>query len=224
MSGGISVIVPVLNEVGRLPKLIENLRAIGVEQIIIVDGGSTDGSLPLLQGYEKECTIVKSAAGRSTQMNAGAKRAEQSTLLFLHADTELPREARAEVQQAAHWGRFDVRFDKASLSMQVIAFFMNVRSRLTGIATGDQALFVQRELFESVGGYQNIPLMEDIALCKTLKRQYLPYCSRLKVTTSARRWQEQGVVKTVLSMWWFRFAYFIGVPTESLKRRYDDVR
>lgn len=224
MLGGITVIVPILNEVERLSEFLDNLQSFGAEQIIVVDGGSTDGSLTLLQEYERECLLINSAAARSIQMNAGAAHAQQPILLFLHADTELPNDAHAEILKAQYWGRFDVRFDTASWPMRLVACCMNVRSRLSGIATGDQALFVRRELFESVGGYQEIPLMEDVALCKVLKRKHAPYCSRSRVATSARRWREKGIVKTILSMWWFRFAFFIGVPATSLRRRYDDIR
>jgi len=230
MVDDISIIVPVLNEVERLPKLVESLQSAGAKQIIIVDGGSTDGSLEAIRKITLECPsitttkLLRSASGRAKQMNTGAALASKSMLLFLHVDTELPENALSEIQQAEHWGRFDVRFDQNSWQMRMIAFFMNMRSRLTAIATGDQAIFVRRELFESVGGFADIPLMEDIALSKALKRRHTPYCSHICVTTSARRWQENGVLRTVLSMWWFRLAYFLGVPAEVLKRHYDDIR
>lgn len=207
-----------------MPLLIKELKAFNAAQTILVDGGSTDGTLEQIQQFQNEFLIVQSEKGRARQMNAGAALAEQDTLLFLHADTKLPTNAKQEILTAEHWGRFDVQFDSSSVAMRLIAFFMNRRSRLTGIATGDQAMFVMRALFESMGGFPEIPLMEDVALCKALKRRYKPFCSKARVTTSARRWRENGIVKTVLQMWWYRLAYFFGVSAERLKQGYFDVR
>jgi len=221
---GVSVIVPVLNEAERLPSLLDGLERHGFEQLIFVDGGSSDGSVDVLKAHSCGGQVIASRPGRALQMNAGASAARYNTLLFVHADTLLPATARDELCKVKHWGRFDVSFDNCSGVMRVIAFFINQRSRLSGVATGDQAIFVGRALFESIDGFNEIPLMEDVDLCKRLKRLHKPYCSREKVITSARRWNENGVLKTVLLMWCFRLAFFVGVPARRLKRFYDDVR
>ena len=220
----ISVIVPVLNEAVRLPHLIEELSTFNFAQIIIVDGGSSDGSQELLSDLPSPFQAIDCEPGRAQQMNMGAGIAAHDVLLFLHADTQLPTNAVDEILRAKQWGRFNVRFASASIAMKVVAVFMNLRSRLTGVATGDQAIFVERTLFESIGGFPAIPLMEDVAISKLLKHQAKPYCSNAQVTTSARRWQEQGVAKTVLQMWWYRFAFFFGMSPEKLKQGYRDVR
>jgi rSAM/selenodomain-associated transferase 2 len=156
-------------------------------------------------------------------MNAGAACASGDVLLFLHADTRLPHEADqmicGELQHSGRtWGRFDVQFSGGALPL--IAAAMNLRSRLTGIATGDQAMFVTRTVFEKVGGFREIPLMEDIALSKKLKRLSRPLCLRAKVTTSARRWQTRGIVRTVMLMWRLRLAYYFGATPDRLARLY----
>ncbi|RBP53378.1 TIGR04283 family arsenosugar biosynthesis glycosyltransferase [Arenicella xantha] len=219
-----AIIVPILNEVASLPYLLEHLIEQQADQVILVDGGSTDGTRELLVELPANFRVVYSAMGRAKQMNAGASVASKDVLLFLHADTRLPPNAVIEVKKAKDWGRFDVQFDSDLLAMRIIAFFINGRSRLTSIATGDQALFIRRGLFEQIGRYPELPLMEDVAFCKQLKSTVKPYCSKLKVTTSARRWQQHGVVKTVLQMWLFRLAFYFGVSPEVLKRRYLDPR
>jgi len=213
-----------LNEIANLPRLIHELKAFGATQTIIVDGGSDDGSLEQLRELEGPFEVISSDKGRAQQLNAGAVLAHCEILLFLHADTKLPIDAKQEIQRAPYWGRFDVAFDSGSKTMGVIAYCMNVRSRLSGVATGDQAIFVRRSLFELVGGFPEIPLMEDVAISKLLKRQHRPYCSRQRVLTSARRWQENGVLSTVVRMWWYRLAYFLGVSPIKMKQGYQDVR
>lgn len=234
-----AVIVPVLNELSELPALCTHLSRLGFEQAIIVDGGSTDGSFTWLQqhwqNFEAGRLVAQSAAGRALQMNVGAAHAVTDVLVFLHADSRLPANARSEVLAAREkqslWGRFDIAFantDSSSTSsqraMRVIATFMNIRSRLTSIATGDQAIFVDHVLFRSVGGFPHIPLMEDVAMSKTLKRHCVPHCSDLKVSTSARRWERGGLVRTVLQMWYFRLAYFLGASPQRLAARYRQIR
>jgi len=218
----LSVIVPALNEaagIGRCLEALAPLRARGHE-VIVVDGGSTDGSAALAA---PRCDKVLAAPrGRALQMNAGAAAAAGSALLFLHADTFLPPHAEALVREAlvAHaWGRFDVTIDSADPRLAVIAFFMNRRSRLTGIATGDQAIFVRRDAFP---GFPPIALMEDVAFSKVMKRVSAPACLRERVRTSARRWEERGVSRTVLLMWRMRFAYWRGEDPDDLARRYAD--
>ncbi len=231
----LSIIVPVLNERGRLAALVEHLASIAADQTIIVDGGSKDGSENwLLQNWhapEIGRVFIQTVAGRAKQMNAGADQATGDMLLFLHADNVLPIGAKREVLRARElqslWGRFDVAFraeKRSRLAMRVIALFMNIRSRLSSIATGDQAIFVDRILFRTIGGYQDLPLMEDVALSKMLKRHCVPHCSSLRTTTSARRWENRGVFQTVVTMWYLRFAYFLGASPHKLVKRYQNIR
>lgn len=219
---GVSIIVPLLNEQAVVPSLIEQLDRLAAEQIVIVDGGSSDGTGKLLQaaGYQ----VVQSSAGRARQMNAGALLATQSMLLFLHADTQLPKNYKSELAKADVWGRFDVKFSSASKAMKMVAFFINLRSRISGVATGDQAIFVDRDAFNAISGFPDFPIMEDVALCKRLRHFHRPYSSSEKVTTSARRWEQNGVAATIIKMWYFRLAYFFGVSPSKLKQRYQDVR
>lgn len=218
----VSIIVPLLNEQAAVPGLIEQLASLAAEQILIVDGGSVDGTVELLRaaGYQ----VLQCPAGRARQMNAGAQLATHSMLLFLHADTRLPTNYKSELARADVWGRFDVKFSSSLKAMKIVAFFINLRSRISGIATGDQAIFVDRDAFNAISGFPDFPIMEDIALSKRLRHFHRPYSSRAKVTTSARRWEQNGVVKTILKMWYFRLAYFFGMPPSKLKQGYHDVR
>lgn len=226
----LAIIVPILNEVKQLPELVKQLESIGAQRLILVDGGSADGSIEWLKrNWASEKNILcQSRAGRAKQMNAGAELAEQDMLLFLHADTVLPIDAKKTVCFSGtleqHWGRFDVTFDSQSLMMSLIAFFMNWRSRLTKVATGDQAIFMHRSLFNQVAGFDDIELMEDVAMSKKLRKLSSPLSSNSKVITSARRWRSNGVMKTILKMWCYRFAYFLGVSPNRLAKGYRDVR
>ena len=198
------------------------LRARGHE-LIVVDGGSRDESAALASGAAD--TVVNAPRGRASQMNAGAARARGDALLFLHADTVLPGGAGAMIHHAlvrrgALWGRFDVRLDDRRWPFRVIERAMNLRSRLTGIATGDQALFVDRSVFEAHGGYPDIELMEDVALSAGLRRRGAPACLRAVVSTSPRRWQRDGILRTVVLMWRLRLAYALGADPTSLSRIY----
>lgn len=221
--GRVSIIVPMLNEAAVLPDLCEHLAPLarsGVE-ILFVDGGSQDGSEAIARaaGF----CVLTSAAGRARQMNAGARAARGDVLLFLHADTRLPDGAVPAVEAALQsrvWGRFDVRIEGRSWMLRVVAALMNLRSRLTGIATGDQALFMTRSAYEAVGGFPDQPLMEDIEISRSLKRLGPPACLRLRVTTSGRRWETRGVWRTIVLMWWLRWRYWRGVPAEVLARAY----
>jgi len=221
-NSGVTIIVPLLNEAEVAEALIEHLRGLEAEQIIIVDGGSTDQTQTLMS--EAGFDVIQSPASRAKQMNAGAKGATQSSLLFLHADTRLPESYKTAVAKSEVWGRFDVRFDDSSSAMKMIAFFMNLRSRISSVATGDQAIFIDKSVFDSIGGFPDFPIMEDVAISKRLRQLYRPHNSWLRVTTSARRWRQQGVTKTIFKMWWYRLAYFFGVSPNSLKKGYDDVR
>lgn len=221
----LSIIVPVLDEADNLPALLARLvplRACGTE-IIVVDGGSRDDSPSLVA--RANVTLIRSPAGRARQMNAGAARASGDALLFLHADTALPALADRIIVAALaagpkSWGRFDVSITGRSPMLGVVAAMMNLRSRLTGIATGDQAIFVTRKAFDAVGGFPDLPLMEDIELSRRLKRVSPPICLRQRVLTSGRRWETRGVWRTIFLMWRLRFAWWRGEPAERLARRY----
>ena len=221
----LSVIVPVLDEAetiaGHLGALAP-LRARGVE-VIVVDGGSHDGTVVAARGVADRVLVAE--RGRATQMNAGAWAASGNILLFLHADTRLPARAdelvRGALASGPHaWGRFDVRIEGTHPLLGIIAALMNRRSRLTGIATGDQAIFVSRAAFEAVGGYPDIPLMEDIVLSRSLKRLSRPVCLEARVTTSGRRWERHGVARTILTMWRLRLAVFLGADPRALALAY----
>ena len=220
-----SIVVPVRNEALVLPALLARLRPLQQAgcDVLLVDGGSEDGSAALIEraGF----VVLHAPAGRARQMNAGAARASGEVLLFLHADTELPHGALDCVEQALasgahHWGRFDVRISGRHGMLRVIGHMMNLRSRLTGIATGDQALFMTRAAFDAVGGFPDQALMEDIELSKRLLRRSRPACIARRVTTSGRRWETRGVWTTMALMWRLRWDYWRGVPAEQLARAY----
>jgi rSAM/selenodomain-associated transferase 2 len=221
----LSIIIPVLNEGDSIAAALDalaDLRALGTE-VIVVDGGSRDATVERAQLRADQ--VVLAPRGRALQMNAGAERASGDVLLFLHADTRLPAEAARLVlngldQSRRVWGRFDVKIDGRSRLLPVVAWLMRLRSRLTGIATGDQAIFLRREAFQVVGGFPTIALMEDIAICKRLKHLGRPLCLRACVTTSGRRWEKHGVLSTILLMWRLRFAYFWGADPKQLARQY----
>ena len=221
----LSVIVPVLAEAAALSDQRARLRALRqtVHELIIVDGGSRDGTLELSRSLAGICG--SSPAGRAHQMNEGARRASGEVLLFLHADTSLPEDAPRRLSEAfanrdAVWGRFDVRLSGSHWMLRVVETAMNYRSRLTGIATGDQAMFVRRSVFEQVGGFPHMALMEDIALSRLLLRFRRPLCLRERVVTSSRRWLRHGIFKTIFLMWSLRFAYALGADPQRLHRIY----
>jgi rSAM/selenodomain-associated transferase 2 len=221
----LSIIMPVLDEgegiAAALDALVD-LRALGTE-VIVVDGGSRDATVQ--RARMRADRVISTSRGRALQMNAGAEKSSGDVLLFLHADTRLPADAEHIVlnglqRSGRTWGRFDVKIDGRNPLLAVIARLMNIRSRLTGIATGDQAIFVRREAFRAAGGFTAIPLMEDIALSKRLKRVSRPLCLRECVVTSGRRWENHGVLNTMLLMWRLRLAYFFGADPQALARRY----
>lgn len=215
--------MPVLNEsTGIVAALgaLAPLRDRGAE-VVVVDGGSSDGTRAAARPLADR--VLEAPRGRARQMNAGAAEAHGRTLLFLHADTRLPDAALPAIEEALRrrpWGRFDVAIAGRSGWLPVIAASMNLRSRLSGIATGDQAMFVTREAFEAAGGFPDQPLMEDIELSKRLKRLGPPACLRARVATSGRRWDRHGVWRTILLMWRLRFDYWRGVPPARLVLRY----
>jgi rSAM/selenodomain-associated transferase 2 len=220
----LSIIVPVLDEASGIVASLQALaplRARGHE-LIVVDGGSCDGTAALSQKHAD--AVLNAPRGRARQMNAGVAGAQGEVLLFLHADTRLPAQADTAVMQAitsgASWGRFDVTIDGRSLMFPLIAALMNLRSRVSGIATGDQAMFVQRALFERVGGFPDQPLMEDVELSRRLRAVSRPACLRNRVLTSGRRWEQRGVWRTILLMWRLRWRYWRGASPEVLARAY----
>ena len=219
----LSIIIPVLNEAPDVQDALTRLaplRAQGV-QVILADGGSSDGTVGLALPLAD--MVIPAPRGRAMQMNAGARAADGDALLFLHADSHLPDTAAQMIDQALqthHWGRFNVRIEGSSPLLPLIAAMMNARSRLTGIATGDQAMFMRRAAYEAIGGFPELPLMEDIAASKALKRLGPPGCLRARVMTSGRRWEKHGVLRTVLLMWRLRLAYFCGADPDVLARRY----
>jgi rSAM/selenodomain-associated transferase 2 len=221
----LSIIVPVLDEGEAIAAMLDglaDLRSLGVE-VIVVDGGSRDATVQRAR-LRADC-VIRCARGRALQMNAGAAKASGNVLLFLHADTRLPKDAEHLVlngldRSGRAWGRFDARIDGRHPLLPVVAWLMGIRSRITGIATGDQAIFVRRDAFRSAGGFPAIPLMEDIALSKRLKRASRPLCLRECVVTSGRRWEKNGIFSTVLLMWRLRLAFFLGADPEKLAHRY----
>ena len=220
----LSLILPVLDEAATLPAQLarlQDLRRRGAE-LLVVDGGSADAT-PLLARPLVD-RLIAAPRGRAAQMNAGAGAARGQVLLFLHADTTLPPAADALIDAAiaagAAWGRFDVRIDARHPLLRLVERMMNWRSRLSGIATGDQAIFVRHDIFTRLGGFPELPLMEDIAFSKLLKRIARPACLRAQVLTSGRRWEKHGVLRTIVLMWRLRASYFLGADPQRLAIRY----
>ena len=222
----ISIVMPVLNEAPSIEQALRTLQPVRTSghEVIVVDGGSTDGSALLAASLADR--VLGTERGRAIQMNRGARWARGDVLLFLHADTSLPERAPQLILEEmartrCRWGRFDVRIDSTRWLLRIVGALMNLRSRLTGICTGDQAIFVSRQLFLGVGGFPPIALMEDIALSRQLRRTSRPLCVATAVRTSARRWERDGVVRTIALMWWLRMRYFLGASPAQLARIYD---
>ncbi len=220
----LSVIIPELNEAANIQAcLAAQQRSLGHGcEIIVVDGGSTDTTIQLAEPLSD--VVLKSDKGRAQQMNTGAAVAHGGLLLFLHADTLIEfdlEEALMSIFREQAWGRFDVRLSGGHFFLRVIGFFMNIRSRLTAIATGDQAIFITRDLFQKMGGFPDIELMEDIELSSRLKKICRPVCLHHTVISSSRRWEQQGIIRTVLKMWRLRFRYWLGTVPSVLAREYD---
>ncbi|WNF45651.1 TIGR04283 family arsenosugar biosynthesis glycosyltransferase [Pseudomonas sp. SG20056] len=220
----LSVVIPVRNEAQALPALLDDLmdlRAGGAE-LILVDGGSSDGTCELALGRVDQ--LLRTAPGRALQMNAGAASACGEYLWFVHADTRVSVEALESLQRTLSerplWGRFDVRLSGPGLALRVIGAMISLRSRLSGIASGDQGIFVARQRFEALGGYAQIPLMEDLQLCRRLKALARPRCLRPPLSTSSRRWEQNGIWRTVMLMWCLRLAYYCGASPDKLARQY----
>lgn len=220
----LSVIVPTLNESRGLVEQLQRLqafRASGIE-VLVVDGGSDDGTVDIAGDWVDQ--VLHSPAGRAIQMNCGARRASGAYLLFLHADTVLPEQLPQMVidwlRGDVAWGFFKVRLSGNRWPLRIIERFIGWRSRLTGVSTGDQCQFVQKRIFEQVGGFPELPLMEDVALSKRLRRLARPRVEATPVITSSRRWERAGIVRTVMLMWGLRLAYFLGVNPRRLAAAY----
>lgn len=223
MKQSMSIVIPVLNEAAGIAHTLTalaSLRTRGV-QVIVVDGGSTDGTVALATPLAD--SVIAAPCGRARQMNAGAALAMGDVLLFLHADTELPPFADQQVLDGLRqtgWGRFDVTIVGAPRMLRLVALLMNLRSRWSGIATGDQALFMRRTLFDAVGGFPDQPLMEDIEMSRRLRGLSSPVCLRARVNTSGRRWESRGLWRTIFLMWRLRWRYWRGEPAAALAKAY----
>lgn len=222
----VSIIVPALDEENTIASTLEDLRSFPAE-VIVVDGGSRDRTAEIAR--QMQVMVIASSRGRARQMNAGAAAAAGDALLFLHADTRLPSSAIEDVQSALNdprhvGGRFDLKLDDDRTIFRLIGFLINLRSRVTKVATGDQAIFVRREIFQTISGFPEIPILEDVAFCRALKKMGKVACLRSRVATSARRWQKDGIGRTIVKMWALKFLFLIGVSPFRLKRFYAEVR
>jgi len=222
----LSIIIPMLDEAAVLAESLARLQLLrqSGHELIVADGGSTDGSLDIARPLADRA--LASEPGRARQMNAGAALATGDVLIFLHADTRLPDLADRLVTEGLEssgkgWGRFDVRLSGYGATLRIVEMMMNLRSRVTAIATGDQAIFVRRDLFDEVGGFPDQPLMEDLTLSRKLRARGRPLCISAPVVTSSRRWEEHGAMRTILKMWRLRAAYYFGADPERLALRYS---
>jgi rSAM/selenodomain-associated transferase 2 len=227
MKPAISVIVPVFNEELTIRSTLESVLSLKPDELLVVDGGSLDRTRELATSMGVQ--VVAAARGRGGQMNQGAKLARGEVLLFLHADTRLPHSALDDIRDAMNnplvvGGRFDVLLDGEGWMLKIVGHMISLRSRLSRVATGDQAIFIRREIFNKLGGYPEIPLMEDVALSRALKRAGQVVCLKSRVTTSARRWKKEGVCRTIFKMWVLKSLYLLGVSPFRLKRFYGDGR
>ena len=218
----LSIIIPTLDEAEAVVALLQQLQPLRAHghEVILADGGSKDDTVALAEPLVDR--VLVTPAGRARQMNAGAAVANGQMLWFVHADSRIPQRADEHILQSAGpvWGRFNVHLSGDRMLLRVVERLMNLRSRITGIATGDQGIFVSRALFERIGGYTDLPLMEDIDLSKRLKREQTPLCLYNTLTTSSRRWEQKGIVRTILLMWTLRLAWFLGVPAARLATHY----
>lgn len=230
----VGVIIPTLNEAHIIQHCLAAVLPLGFDELLVVDGGSQDHTALRAASFFETHGVshgrcLTSRRGRGAQMNVGAAASRSNVLLFLHADTRLPQDAKSAIQQALAnprcvGGRFDVRFERDRGYAWIISRMMNLRSRWTGIATGDQGIFVRRDVFEALGGFAEIPIMEDIEFSRRLKRMGHVCALRTTATTSFRRWEQQGPLSTILQMWTLRFLYWLGCQPHTLTRFYGAVR
>ena len=217
----ISIIIPTFNEASHLGEtltaLFESIDT-GSAEVIISDGGSSDQTIEIAQLFP--CRIVNSETGRARQMNAGCRQAKGEWLVFLHADSQLPQDWQTVLHRARQWGFFPVKLSGRFWPLRIIESAMSLRSSLTSVATGDQALFFRRSFFSQLGGFEEIPIMEDIGISKQARRFAKPTIAKFPLITSSRRWEDNGIIKTVLLMWWLRLAYWLGTSPERLHRIY----
>ncbi|NOY15728.1 MAG: glycosyltransferase family 2 protein [Gammaproteobacteria bacterium] len=222
----ISIIIPARNEAENIGSLLQSLQMFrkNGHELILVDGYSEDKTASIADPLVDK--LIKTPASRALQMNVGAGEATGDVLWFLHADSIVPKQAdrliiNAVTMKTFTWGRFDIRLSGRQYLFRLVEASMNLRSRLTGIATGDQGVFVSRGLFYKAGGFPEQCLMEDVALSKHLKKYQAPICLHEKLETSSRRWEQRGIIRTILLMWRLRLAYFLGVPVDKLALHYD---
>ncbi len=219
----VSIIIPVLNEEDAIKSLLEQLQVYRQQghEVIVVDGGSVDKTISISKPLANK--VITAKPGRALQMNSGATQSENDILWFLHADTLIPDNVITQIQQVLtnnNWGRFNIKLSGSNILFRMIENMINFRSCFSGIATGDQGIFVKREIFNSVNGYSDIPLMEDVALSKKLKKISRSVCLKERLVTSSRRWEKKGIISTVWLMWKLRFLYWTGVNPERLAQRY----
>jgi rSAM/selenodomain-associated transferase 2 len=221
----ISIIIPTLNESEHIESTLVCLGPLREQghEVIVVDGGSQDKTIELAR--HRVDKVIQTTPGRAQQMNIGASQASGDILWFIHADTQVSEHAAQQIRKVMknehnHWGRFDISLSGQHLLLRVVEKLMNLRSCLTGIVTGDQAIFVRRTCFDAINGFRPIPLMEDIEISRRLKKWSRPCCIHDKVITSSRRWEKNGVLRTILLMWRLRLAYALGVSPEKLAHEY----
>lgn len=224
----ISIIIPVINEASSIVAFLKSLQHYreNGHEIILVDGGSSDNTVNLIDQYVDHSLVC--TLGRATQMNLGARHAKNNCLLFLHSDTYLPDSADTLILNSLsnqnHWGRFNIKLTGQHFIFRIIESMINLRSKYTGVATGDQAIFINKNIFDKIKGYPDIKLMEDIALSKRLRKQYSCAYLTEKVTTSSRRWEKNGIFRTILLMWILRFLFFIGTKPDYLFKIYYEYK
>lgn len=226
MQPSVAVVIPILNEALVLPQTLTMLDKLSADEICFVDGGSTDQSRELVVTGGYPC--LESSPGRAIQMNMGAKQSRSEIILFLHTDTKINSSHILDIKktynQGFDSGRFDISFDNDSIRYSVLSFFINFRSRVSKISTGDQAMFVRRDRFERLGGFKKLPLMEDIELASRLRNGGRVACLKNTVITSSRRWEQHGFFRTIVLMWKLRLFYWLGISPEKLAQAYRNVR